>query len=80
MLFIATVKLPRDEFHDPANKQTGRCPITLSRSRCTDRTGQHHSILVEAESLLTAQDIVQQRFSHITRIEEAREIMKKEVK
>lgn len=67
MPFLVTVKLPRQKDHDPANKITGTCPV--SGKICTDTTGQHHTILVEANSVEDAGA----RFPnlHITRIEAA---------
>lgn len=69
MKFIVTVKLPRNKDHDPHNKQEGTCPATASKY-CTDTTGEHHSFLLEAGSLLEAKTTVTKMgFSHTTRIE-----------
>ena len=68
MTFLVTVKLPRRDDHDPAHKVTGRCPVP-PHFHCTDVTGQHHTVLVTAESAEGAAA----RFPgwHITRVEAA---------
>jgi len=64
MQYIVTIKVPNDKDHDPKNKQTGNCIVS---SKCTDKTGAHHSYLVEAPSI----DEIKGKLvnKHITRIE-----------
>ncbi len=64
MTFLVTVKLPRNPAHDPTNKITGKCPV---RGQCTDVTGQHHTLLIEAESIEAAAACFPDM--HVTRIE-----------
>jgi hypothetical protein len=64
--FIVTIKLPRNPAHNPAEKQTGPCPVSPS---CTDVTGQHHSYLTEAESERAARTRAEFNHGHVTRIE-----------
>jgi hypothetical protein len=45
MIVLVTVKLPRDPKHDPHNKVAGLCPV--SGFRCTDVTGEHHTVMVD---------------------------------
>lgn len=69
MLYIVTVKLAGTHGHDPLNKVTGTCP--MGEERCTDRTGKHHSFLVD--SLLSLEE-VRANFEtthHVTRVEES---------
>lgn len=63
--FLVTVKLPRKPEHDPFNKQTGECPV--SGRFCSDITGQHHTVLIEA---IGSREAAEQVGHHITRIEE----------
>lgn len=69
--WLVTVKLPRNPGHDPQHKVTGPCPVWFRHPRtCTDVTGQHHTVLVSADSAeLAAADALVAGF-HITRIEE----------
>lgn len=67
--FMVTVKIQRDHGHDPHNKKTDFCPVG-QKKMCTDSTGEHHTILVEMDSLEgTASHFVAQGV-HVTRIEE----------
>ena len=68
MSYIVTVKR-RNPNHDPRNKQTGICLVS---DICTDKTGHHHSLLVEANSIKRAEEIIKEKYNniHITRIEE----------
>lgn len=66
--FIVTVKLPKAPFHDPRNKVAGACPV--SGLHCTDTTGEHHSVLVEAESSQAVFETYRAREIHVTRVEE----------
>ena len=69
--FLVTVRLPRNPLHNPHQKQVGMCPVT--GLICTDITGEHHSLLVEAESFAAAKiglvDFEGRVITHITRIE-----------
>ncbi len=47
-MYIVTVKFKKSINHDPHNKVTGPCPANPA-TECTDRTGEHHSVLVETE-------------------------------
>lgn len=69
--FMVTVKLLRQPGHDPLEKVTGLCPITDSAAMCTDTTGQHHTVLVEGDSITHVMaDWKMRRGHHVTRIEE----------
>lgn len=67
---IVTVKLPRRADHNPRNKITGKCPV--SKGKCTDVTGEHHSVLYtgENETLPEIRQIFERLGFHVTRIEE----------
>lgn len=65
--YVVTVKLPRNEAHDPRNKVTAPCPV--SGRECTDQTGEHHSVLVEAQSATEARDRFTAEGIHVTRVE-----------
>ena len=73
MKFIVTVNLgrvyERENQHNPAKKLSGLCPTYYGKI-CTDATGAHHSVLVEAESFKEASTLPQFLGVHITRIEE----------
>ena len=62
--YIVTFKYERNKKHDPKNKKRGECKTS---DYCSDRTGSHHSILVESTSM----ESIKQSFYnlHITRIE-----------
>jgi hypothetical protein len=67
MIYLVTVKLPRNPNHDPRNKKTGPCPVF--GGTCTDVTGEHHTGALVADTLEDAQKILDGNL-HITRIEE----------
>lgn len=75
-LWIVTLKLPKQEGHNPASKRLGRCPLALGTKGeptarvCTDTTGAHHSLLVRAANV----EAIRKRFEnwHVTRIEQVR--------
>lgn len=71
MYFIVTVKLPKDLTHNPRNKVKGRCRM-YQNIACNDRTGEHHSILVESRAEVST-DRIQSMFTekgyHVTRVE-----------
>ena len=73
MKAIVTVKLPRNPKHNPRNKKSGRCPLSLLLKRelwCTDVTGSHHSYIEEGFCQNDIEKKVKdQGFKHITRIE-----------
>ena len=66
--YIVTLKLARNPGHNPAAKITA--PWPLSELECTDQTGQHHSVLIEADG---DSDTVRRYLldcgKHVTRIE-----------
>lgn len=67
MKAIVTVKFKKNPYHNPENKLEGICPVGL---KCTDVTGEHHSILIEGKNL----DEIKEKgndmsANHITRIE-----------
>jgi hypothetical protein len=65
--YIVTVKLSRNKAHDPRNKVTAPCPV--SGRECTDQTGEHHSVLVEAQSATGAREYFIAGGVHVTRVE-----------
>jgi hypothetical protein len=67
MIYLVTVKLPRDPAHNPAKKVAGTCPV--SGLSCTDVTGQHHTLAVGAANPEAAANAVGEYFPHITRVE-----------
>ena len=67
--FLVTVKLPKRDDHDPHNKKTGMCPAA-PRKLCSDMTGEHHTILLESESLDDAKRHWSLQGHHVTRVEE----------
>ena len=64
MLYIVTVKQPKNKDHNPHDKKTGSCGYS---DECTDVTGEHHSFVVDALNV----DVIKERMGalHITRIE-----------
>ena len=77
MQAIITIKLAKNSKHNPKKKLGGECPLTslipFTGKFCTDVTGQHHSILIEAESLSIIGQKARALFGedvHITRIEQ----------
>jgi hypothetical protein len=68
--YLVTVKLPKNPAHDPHNKLSGACPADPNMV-CTDKTGEHHSILINANGIEEAKRIAKEvkKFKHITRIE-----------
>ena len=64
--YLVTIKLRRDSRHDPRNKQTGICPVS---PYCTDVTGEHHTMLIEASDEEHAIRQASALGSRITRIE-----------
>jgi len=67
MKVIVTVKLAWNPQHDPRRKITGLCPV--SKTICTDVTGQHHSYIESGESLEAIKQKVKEKYEHVTRIE-----------
>ncbi len=61
---IVTVKFRPVKNHDPKKKVVGKCAWS---NTCTDSTGGHHSVLVEAESIAKIEEDFMSY--HITRIE-----------
>ena len=77
MQAIVTIKLSKNTRHNPKKKLGGECPIStlipFTGRFCTDITGQHHSLLIEAESLSRIAQKARALFGedvHITRIEQ----------
>ena len=69
MLYIVTVKLPKNKGHDPRNKKTGACPLDAD-ALCTDVTGEHHTILVDSPySYKRVEEQLKEKY-HVTRIED----------
>jgi len=67
--WLVTIKVPKDPHHDPRNKQTGMCPVTMKT--CTDVTGEHHTIMVVGSTVQAVTNQVHGLgYEHITRIEE----------
>lgn len=70
--YIVTVKLKRNPNHDPKNKLAAECPIApADQACCTDSTGEHHSFLIVATSILVARERFEDRGYHVTRVETA---------
>jgi len=70
-LYIVTIKLPRGHAgpHDPRNKQSGSCAVS---AYCTDVTGEHHSLIVEADTTADAAGMARGAgYAHVTRVERA---------
>jgi hypothetical protein len=64
--YIVTIK-KYQKGHNPHKKQTKKCLVS---SYCTDSTGHHHSVLVEALTEEKVRQIIAQKYGyHITRIE-----------
>lgn len=57
--------------HNPQDKKTNHC---VSNPVCTDSTGEHHSFLVDANSIPAIQDYFDG--AHITRIELSAPVIK----
>lgn len=78
MMFIVTVKLPKNPKHDPHNKVMGDCPVGgiavgSGASMCSDVTGEHHSFLWAGDPDLTplgVRDHWKTLGYHVTRVEE----------
>lgn len=49
MVYLVTVKLPKNPAHNPNSKVTGKCPV--NGNYCSDTTGEHHTVLIECNSL-----------------------------
>ena len=67
MRYVVTVKHPSNPLHDPLTKVTGPCPASAN---CTDATGEHHSLVVRANSVTAVLQYFASRNTHVTRIEE----------
>jgi hypothetical protein len=69
-MYIVTIKLPRNPAHDPRAKRGGEC---LASALCTDVTGEHHSVLVDAVDIADALAQIERARprTHITRVEYA---------
>lgn len=69
MIYLVTVKLPRNPRHNPRSKTAGNCPVT--GLYCTDTTGEHHTVLIEAVDAVAAEVDARMLYGHVTRIEDA---------
>jgi len=69
VIAIVTVRLPRNPKHDPQHKVAGRCPLSKT-GLCTDVTGEHHSYIETGISLEDIRKKAEQKWGHVTRIEE----------
>jgi hypothetical protein len=68
-MYIVTLKLAKNPAHNPRAKQTGLCPV--NGEFCTDTTGEHHTILMDAPSAEDVFEHFNKRGIHVTRIEAA---------
>lgn len=72
--FLVTVKVLKNPSHDPHNKKIGSCPLNGDEKKiCTDITGEHHTIMVEARDMEQARLNTLKAYPealHITRVEE----------
>ena len=64
--FVVTIKLAKTNSHDPRNKVTAGCPTS---AQCTDSTGEHHSFVMVANSVVEINEYMKTRQVHVTRIE-----------
>ncbi len=72
MKFIVTVK-KHNRSHDPKNKQKNKCIVS---NDCTDSTGHHHSVLVEASDIWSAELKVYEKYVlHITKVERVMDVI-----
>ena len=71
--YIVTIKVRKDPAHNPYDKKTQNKEIGSTEHNCTDATGEHHSMLVNANGYKEAESKVNKRLGpiHITRIEQA---------
>lgn len=69
MLYMVTVKLAGVHGHDPLNKVIGECP--MGDQTCTDRTGKHHTVLVESNLGVEGLRTEYAKRYHVTRVETA---------
>lgn len=65
--YMITVKLPRNPLHDPRKKVQGFCPV--NGMRCTNVTGEHHTLLVVSPYDIDKIMFIWQQKHHVTRIE-----------
>ena len=73
MKYIVTIKEYQDG-HNPRDKKIGNCPTS---HYCTDKTGHHHSIVVDVYEISLIQDLLDEYYQidvHITRIELMEEV------
>lgn len=61
--YLVTVKLPKNPDHNPRDKKTGICAVS---ARCTDVTGEHHTVYAKDYEAVEA---LLEKFGHITRVE-----------
>lgn len=69
MLYVVTVKLPKNPEHNPRSKQVGECPCA---TLCTDVTGEHHSFLMHGPSVEKVTESTRVIYGHVTRVEIAK--------
>ena len=68
--YIVTIKLPHRSIHDPKHKKEGMCPLNVGY--CSDMTGDHHSTIINTNSIENARKMTKLTYGenvHITRIE-----------
>jgi len=72
--YLVTVKLAKNPDHDPHRKVIGPCPLNGDEAKiCTDTTGEHHTIMVQAMGYEAARINTLKAYpeaKHVTRIEE----------
>lgn len=72
LFYLVTIKLPKNPAHDPRAKVTGSCAAN-GGGRCTDVTGEHHTMLIRADASETLESVeayARRVFAHVTRVEE----------
>jgi hypothetical protein len=73
-MYLVTIKLPRNPYHNPKSKVTGICPVAERMGLsdlCTDATGEHHTYMdITSASITQAIETAHiLGFSHVTRVE-----------
>lgn len=55
MMYLVTVKMPKNPDHNPRDKKTGPCPV--NEKPCSDVTGEHHTFLASLDDDLSVEDV-----------------------
>jgi len=72
---IVTIKLLKNNNHNPKDKKSGKCGLHLaSNSECTDVTGEHHSCVMEGDSIKEIKERAK-ILGHVTRIEQIHNVI-----